>query len=179
MPHLIDQVEFVRRLTGAKTVSDLMLIQADLTADAADCLKKVAAHAAASRDLQIAAPESKAADHVAALPHVLEAAQVAPITIEKTVTGEKLVDVFQVLEGQDRFVDVIYFNARDYADVRKFGREVLDFETRTSMINLGAVGSMYGAAVYCSASVPVGWIHLASLPIAGRPLLAVKVQVVR
>lgn len=85
----------------------------------------------------------------------------------------------QTVEQQGRLVNALYLSARDYADLRKFGREVLDFETRNSVLHVGAVAKVYGAQVMVHKDVPAGWIHVVSLPVADKPMLIQKVQVVR
>lgn len=175
---LIDTEAFNARLGSVKTVADLLLLQVELSAETSECVRKMAAHAAASTNVQVAAPESAATHHASALPAVLAAAtEVAPIPYR--VTGQGLADMFTILEEQNRSADVVYMNPRDFADVRKFGREMFDYETRMAVIRTGMMGSVYGAAVMVSTDVPAGWVHAASLAIGNRPLLAIKAQVDR
>lgn len=177
---LINDQEFTRRLRDIKTVRDLMLLQADLRDEMSERLRFLANHVTASTDLNIAAPEAEAIELAALTPLLLERATPSALVVRNThVSPSDLVDVMQTVEEQNRFVNALYMNARDYADLRKFGREVLDFETRNSMVGAGAVAKVYGAQVMVHRDVPVGWIYVVSLPIGDNPLLAHKVQVVR
>lgn len=177
---LINDQEFTRRLRDIKTVRDLMLLQADLRDEMSERLRLLANHVTASVDLNISAPETEAIDLAALTPIVLERALPAAHVVRGThLSPSDVVDVMQTVEQQNRFVNALYMNAREYADLRKFGREVLDFETRAAMVYAGAVAKVYGAQVMVHKDVPAGWVYVVSLPVGDKSLLIQKVQVVR
>jgi len=177
---LINDQEFTNRLRNIKTVRDLMLLQADLRDEMSERLRLLANHVTASVDLNISAPETEAIELISLLPVVIEQAVPAVHEIHcNYVSPDDIEAVMRTVEEQNRFVNALYMNARDYADLRKFGREVLDFETRTAMVHAGALVKVYGAQVMVNKDIPAGWIYVVSLPIGDKPLLIQKVHVVR
>ena len=55
-------------------------------------------------------------------------------------------------------------NARDYADIRKFGRDILDIESQATLLKTGLQGVIYGANVVTSRLVPNGTVYLCCEP---------------
>ena len=51
-------------------------------------------------------------------------------------------------------------NARDYSDIRKFGRDQLDPITQKSLFNTGLVAQIWGADIIVSRVVPVGTVFV-------------------
>lgn len=64
--------------------------------------------------------------------------------------------------GLERFgvVTRIEMSPVDYADLRKWGRDIFDMESRTEMLRKGLQGVVWGAEVYCSREVPIGTTYL-------------------
>jgi hypothetical protein len=52
-------------------------------------------------------------------------------------------------------------NARDYADIRKFGRDILDIESQATLLKTGLQASLWGAQIITSRLVPVGTVYVA------------------
>jgi hypothetical protein len=72
-----------------------------------------------------------------------------------TVTPAVLADLFDPVENRGYRVHRIWMNAHDYADVRKFGRDVLDVETRPEKVRQGIVGYIWGAEIRVTRKVPI------------------------
>ena len=54
----------------------------------------------------------------------------------------------------------MFMNATEYADVRKFGRDVLDMESQQTLLRTGLQGVIYGAQVITSERVQAGRIYV-------------------
>lgn len=75
-----------------------------------------------------------------------------------------LADAFAEIEQHDLRVARIYMNAKDYADVRKFGREILDMESQATLLNTGLQSTLWGAQIIVSRLVPAGFVYLCTEP---------------
>ncbi len=51
-------------------------------------------------------------------------------------------------------------NARDYADIRKFGRDVLDIESDPALIGIGHISTFENVRLFADKSVPVGTMRV-------------------
>jgi hypothetical protein len=80
------------------------------------------------------------------------------------ISGGVFADAFSLIERHDLRVARVYMNARDYADIRKFGRDILDPETQAGLLKTGLMGTMYGAQIVTSRLVPVGTVYLCCEP---------------
>lgn len=87
------------------------------------------------------------------------------IPVVAPISGQVIADAFALIERHNLRVVRIFINARDYADVRKFGREILDFETQRTLLNTGLLGTMYGAQIIQSVQVPVGTVYVIAEPL--------------
>lgn len=81
------------------------------------------------------------------------------------ITQAALTDAFALIERHDLNVARVYMNAVDYADVRKFGREVFDMETQQTLIRTGLMGVLWGAQIVISRLVPAGFIYVCCDPV--------------
>ncbi len=86
------------------------------------------------------------------------------IPVIAPISGAVIADAFALIERHDLRVARIYMNARDYADIRKFGRDILDIESQATLLKTGLQGVIYGAQVVTSRLVPVGTVYLACEP---------------
>lgn len=86
------------------------------------------------------------------------------IPVIAPISGAVLADAFALIERHDLRVARIYMNARDYADIRKFGRDILDIETQATLLKTGLMGVIYGAQIVVSRLVPVGTVYLCCEP---------------
>jgi hypothetical protein len=80
------------------------------------------------------------------------------------ITGAVLADAFAQIERHDLRVARVYMNARDYADVRKFGRDILDIESQATLLKTGLQATLWGAQVITSRLVPVGTVYVCCEP---------------
>lgn len=88
----------------------------------------------------------------------------ADIQVVAPVNSSVLADAFSEIERHDLRVARIYMNARDYADIRKFGREILDIESQAALLKTGLMATLWGAQIIVSRLVPVGFIYVACDP---------------
>jgi hypothetical protein len=88
----------------------------------------------------------------------------ADIPVIAPISGAVLADAFSLIERHDLRVARVYMNARDFADIRKFGRDILDIETQATLLKTGLMGVLYGAQIVVSRLVPVGTVYICCEP---------------
>jgi len=88
----------------------------------------------------------------------------ADIPVIAPITGAVLADAFALVERHDLRVARVYMNARDYADIRKFGRDILDIESQATLLKTGLQATLWGAQVITSRLVPVGTVYVCCEP---------------
>ena len=86
------------------------------------------------------------------------------IPVAAPIGAASLADGFALVERHDLRVARIYMNARDYADIRKFGRDILDIESQATLLKTGLMATLWGAQVITSRLVPVGTIYVCCEP---------------
>ena len=86
------------------------------------------------------------------------------VTTLAPVTPASLIDAFASIERHDLRVARIFCNATDYADVRKWGRDVLDIETQATLLKTGLMATAWGAQIIVSRRVPAGVIYVCAEP---------------
>ena len=92
-------------------------------------------------------------------------AQMNPdIPVVAPLSGAVLADAFSLIERHDLRVARVYMNARDYADLRKFGRDILDIESQATLLKTGLMATLWGAQVITSRLVPVGTVYVCCEP---------------
>ncbi len=75
------------------------------------------------------------------------------------LTVEPFAAAFAEIEGAEGFeipVGQIVINPRDYADLRRWGRDVIDIETRAAFLRKGLMAVLWGALIFSSREQPVG-----------------------
>lgn len=87
------------------------------------------------------------------------------IPVIAPISGAIIADAFALIERHDLRVARIYMNSTDYADIRKFGRDILDPESQQTLLKTGLQGTIYGAKVVMSRIVPAGTVYLCCEPI--------------
>jgi hypothetical protein len=80
------------------------------------------------------------------------------------LTPSDLADAFAQIEQQDLRVARVFANARDYSDIRKWGRDIYDPEAQAILLKTGLMGTIWGAQVIVSRKVPVGYIYVTTEP---------------
>lgn len=86
------------------------------------------------------------------------------IPVVAPLNGSVLADAFALIERHDLRVARVYMNARDYADVRKFGRDILDIESQATLLKTGLQATLWGAQVITSRLVPAGTVYVCCEP---------------
>jgi hypothetical protein len=80
------------------------------------------------------------------------------IPVVAPISGDVLADAYSLIERHDLRVARVFMNARDYADLRKFGRDILDIETQRDLLKTGLMATLWGAQIIVSRLVPVGTV---------------------
>ena len=88
----------------------------------------------------------------------------ADTAVVAPISGAVLADAFALVERHDLRVARVFMNARDYADLRKFGRDILDIETQRELLKTGLMGTIWGAQIIVSRLVPVGTVYVCCEP---------------
>jgi len=86
------------------------------------------------------------------------------INVVAPVSPSVLADAFAEIERHDLRVARIYMNAVDYADIRKWGRDILDIESQAVLLKTGLQATVWGAQIITSRLVPAGFIYLCCEP---------------
>ena len=88
----------------------------------------------------------------------------ADIPVVAPISGDVLADAYSLIERHDLRVARVFMNARDYADLRKFGRDILDIESQRDLLKTGLMATLWGAQIIVSRLVPVGTVYVACEP---------------
>lgn len=88
----------------------------------------------------------------------------ADIPVVAPITSDALADAYALVESHDLRVARVFMNAKDYADLRKFNRDVLDMESQRELLKTGMVATLWGASVITSRIVPEGTVYVTCEP---------------
>lgn len=98
---------------------------------------------------------------------VLQDAGKVDLPIEDLMCG-----LFEILEKKDRNVTHIIMNAMGYAHIRRMDRDLLDVETRASVLrSCRMFAKLWGARIYVDSTVPLNKIYVASTDDEKEPLV--------
>jgi len=86
------------------------------------------------------------------------------IPVVAPVSGDVLADAFADIERHDLRVARVFMNAKDYGDLRKFGRDILDIETQRDLLKTGLMATLWGAQIIVSRLVPAGTVYVTCEP---------------
>lgn len=86
------------------------------------------------------------------------------IPVVAPISPAVLADAFAEIEFHDLRVARVYMNARDYADIRKFGRDVLDIESQATLWKTGMMSTGWNAQFIVSRLVPAGVVYCCCEP---------------
>jgi HK97 family phage major capsid protein len=86
------------------------------------------------------------------------------IPVVAPISGAVLADAFALIERHDLRVARVYMNARDYADIRKFGRDILDIESQATLLKTGLQATLWGSQIITSRIVPAGTVYVCCEP---------------
>ena len=88
----------------------------------------------------------------------------ADVPVVAPLSPSVLADAFAEIERHDLRVARIYMNAVDYADIRKFGRDILDIESQATLLKTGLQAVLWGAQIITSRLVPSGFTYVCCEP---------------
>jgi hypothetical protein len=88
----------------------------------------------------------------------------ADIDITGNLTAAALADGFAAIERSDIRVATIFCNARDYSDLRKWDRDVLDPDSQAQMLKTGIRSGIWNATIITSRMVPEGTVYICGEP---------------
>jgi len=120
-----------------------------------------------SQDLAKAEIQAAEDDRVFAIMDAIASATTSPnpdIPVVAPITPSVLADAFADVERHDLRVARVYLNAKDYTDIRKFGRDILDIESQRVLLNTGLQANLWGAQILVSRRVPVGYGYVCAEP---------------
>jgi len=86
------------------------------------------------------------------------------IPVVAPISGAVLADAFAQIERHDLRVARVYMHATDYADIRKFGRDILDIESQAALLKTGLQATLWGAQIVTSRLVPQGTVYVCCEP---------------
>ena len=86
------------------------------------------------------------------------------ITITGNLTSSALADGFSAIERNDIRVATIFCNAKDYSDLRKWDRDVLDPDSQAQLLKTGIRSGVWGAQLITSRVVPEGTVYICGEP---------------
>lgn len=86
------------------------------------------------------------------------------IPVVAPISPAVLADAFSEIERHDLRVARVYMNAVDYADIRKFGRDVLDIESQATLWKTGMMATGWNAQFIVSRLVPAGVVYICCEP---------------
>jgi len=81
------------------------------------------------------------------------------IPVTGNLTANALADAFANIERTDIRVAIVFLNAKDYADLRKWDRDTLDIETQAILLKTGLMATLWGAKLMVSRIVPEGTVY--------------------
>jgi hypothetical protein len=82
------------------------------------------------------------------------------ITAIAPLTADAIADGIGAIEEHGLRAARIFINGRDYADIRKFDRDVIDQETMQALFRTGYVGKIYGCQVIRSRVIAPGTVYI-------------------
>ena len=88
----------------------------------------------------------------------------AQVNAVAPLTPANLSDAMARVETHDLRVARVFVNALDFADMRKWGRDVLDPETQGSLLKTGLMGTLWGAQVIVTRKVAPGYVYVTAEP---------------
>ena len=104
----------------------------------------------------------KVLDHVSSIRHSGAYERREPKDIEREAplhpTGFK--ETYDLFKQRDLKVLVVVMNPRDYADLRRWGRDLIEIETRALFLRLGLMCTLWGGLVLANRYYPEGEVMI-------------------
>ena len=88
----------------------------------------------------------------------------ADVTVTAPITPSVMADAFALIEAHDLRVARIFINARDFTDIRKWGRDVLDMESQAQLLRTGLQANLWGAQIIVTRMVSAGTVYVCCEP---------------
>jgi len=88
----------------------------------------------------------------------------AQVNATAPIKPSDFIDAFARIETHDLRVARIFMNALDYADVRKWGRDVLDIESQAALLKTGLMATVWGAQIIVTRKVDPGYAYVCAEP---------------
>ena len=85
-------------------------------------------------------------------------AQIAAREPRSIATPDALRRTFRDIEERDDVVVRVWMNAKDFADILKFGRDVFDPETELSKVKQGIQGRLWITEIRIKRAIPEGYV---------------------
>lgn len=86
------------------------------------------------------------------------------VNVNAPVTPSAFIDAFAEIEQWDNRVARVFMNARDFADLRKWGRDILDLESQATLLKTGLMATLHGAQIMISRIVEPGYVYICAEP---------------
>jgi len=85
-------------------------------------------------------------------------------TFSGTITREAIADSFNLIEQHDLRVANFFMNSQGYETVNRVGDDLIDRNWQRDLIQQGVMGSLWGAQIILSESVPQGEFYMTAEP---------------
>lgn len=82
------------------------------------------------------------------------------IAISAPLAADAIADAIASIEEHGLRAARIFMNGRDYSDIRKYDRDVVDQETMQSLFRTGYIGKIYGCQVIRSRVIAPGTVYV-------------------
>jgi len=86
------------------------------------------------------------------------------IPVVAPINPSIMADAFGQVARHDLRVARIFMNAKDYVDIMKWGRDILDYETQQYLLQTGLMATLWGAQIMVSRKVPIGKVYVCAEP---------------
>lgn len=86
------------------------------------------------------------------------------VNVVAPITPDVMADAFGLIEQHDLRVARIFVNAKDFTDIRKWGRDVLDMESQASLLRTGLQATLWGAQIIVTRMVTAGTVYVCCEP---------------
>lgn len=95
------------------------------------------------------------------------------------ITPFALTEGIRALEDRGLRVAAVVFNPRDYSDIRMFGRDILDIETRYLFLRLGLMAVAWGSLLIADRYQPEREVMFLGEPIGEQGSLQVSANAIQ
>lgn len=100
-----------------------------------------------------------------------------PLFIARPLSSSCLADGFGRVERYDARVYVVFMNAVCLADLRKWGRDTIDFTTQTELLKQGVHAHLWGAHIVTRRDQPVNEVTIVGMREIPRPEIGKFVKI--